>query len=644
MLLVLYATESLNIYQKFERGTISYMLSATLTRPTTITPTLICDRKIYLVEVVDIASMRQPKPRTITLEPITRRSKARMSAKKQSTLSNVQSNACGNDDVSKELPSNPDSPVPRTSDDPPESPSLSEVGSVSAVSSSNFSIQIGTGPPLAKSSKASDLQSGNAAVHGKTITAIAEMLRGGCLPGDNIPIRISIDHTKPVKSVQGIIITFYRLGRIDTHPAMPLATSQKGKNPEYEDYYPKSRTGLGGLSLSSAGSSHVFRMDLAQTFAPLIIDPHTLKAVISASVRVPDDVFPSISHVPGAMISFNYFVEVVMDLRGKLGGQDRTFPRLGITDVPSPNHGYANALGWRGGGIPGSSQVQSPNFVDTDQIRREKSVVACVFEITVGTRDSSRKATKRTRESEWCTSPSLHLEDMYDESAEISNEYRLEDAGAEDLYSGFEQDPREFDRATYDRTPMISLPEVEEELDEKALIRRAEERLLPSAPPLEADATSSILPLNVPSAPLSNALDQDYRPVDEATTPAYAGPLQIFTGPIRPSDGYISWSRSRQEDLPTDRLNHNTVEDDKQEMERHRLLAAASAPSDGYDEEEGEASAQTRSHVPAPSAPVLNENDEYQLDCTQDSYPGTSSRSALNDHYEGIESLPRYRK
>ena len=593
---------------------------------------------------MDIASMRQPKPRTITLEPIARRSKARMSARKQSTLSNVQSNACENDHASSELPLNPDSPVPRTSDDPPESPSPSEVGSMSAVSSSNIIIGTGTGPPLAKSSKASDLQSGNATVPDRTITAVAEMLRGGCLPGDNIPIRISIDHTKPVKSVQGIIVTFYRLGRIDTHPAMPLATSQKGKNPEYEDYYPKSRTGLGGLSLSSAGSSHVFRMDLAQTFAPLIIDPHTLKTVINASVRVPDDVFPSISHVPGAMISFNYFVEVVMDLRGKLASQDRTFPRLGITNVPSPNPGYANALGWRGGGIQGSSQLQSPNFVDTDQIRREKSVVACVFEIIVGTRDSSRKATKRARESEWYNSPSLHLEDMYDVSAEISNEHYLEDAGAEDLYIGSEQDLYGFDQAIHDRTPIISLPEIEEELDEKAQIRRAEERLLPSAPALEADGTSSTLPLNVPSAPPSSALYQEYRPVDEATAPAYAGPSRIFTGPISPSDGEISWSQNGGASPSTDPPNHSTMEDDKQEMERQRLLAAASAPSDGYDEEEAEASGQARSHIPAPSAPVLDENNEYQSNSIQGNYPGISSRSAINERYEGMESLPRYQK
>ncbi|KAK4994379.1 ph-response sensor protein, partial [Cryomyces antarcticus] len=59
----------------FERGTISYMVTATMTRPTTISPTITCDRKVFLVENIDIAALRPPKPRTISLEPISRRSR-----------------------------------------------------------------------------------------------------------------------------------------------------------------------------------------------------------------------------------------------------------------------------------------------------------------------------------------------------------------------------------------------------------------------------------------------------------------------------------------------------------------------------------------------------------------------------------------
>lgn len=46
---------------QFERGTISYMITATITRPTSIAATASCDQKLSLVETVDIALMRPPK-------------------------------------------------------------------------------------------------------------------------------------------------------------------------------------------------------------------------------------------------------------------------------------------------------------------------------------------------------------------------------------------------------------------------------------------------------------------------------------------------------------------------------------------------------------------------------------------------------
>ena len=87
-------------------------------------------------------------------------------------------------------------------------------------------------------------------------------------------------------------------------PSIPLGPIEKGKEGKYEDYYPRSYTGLGGLSLSGAGSNHVFRKDLYQSMSPLFIDPQTFTAEIHAKVRVPDEAFPTIATVPGSMISF----------------------------------------------------------------------------------------------------------------------------------------------------------------------------------------------------------------------------------------------------------------------------------------------------------------------------------------------------
>jgi hypothetical protein len=231
-----------------------------------------------------------------------------------------------------------------------------------------------------------------AALKGKTITATINVLKGGVLRGDQIPIRVTVNHTKHVRSLKGIIITLYRQARVDMHPALPVVANSKGDKKKTEDYYPKSRTGLGGLSLSSAGSSHLFRKDLSQSFAPLFVDPRTLTAEIKCAVRVPDEAFPTISNVPGAMISFKYYVEVVVDIQGKLTGLDRMVANAGLVNVPTS------------GGIAGMARDDATstmfstwggNFVDTDQIRREKGVISSLFEVIIGTKDSERNGKRK---------------------------------------------------------------------------------------------------------------------------------------------------------------------------------------------------------------------------------------------------------
>ena len=278
----------------------------------------------------------------------------------------------------------------RSSADPPQSPAQSETSTTSATSSSGLNWQVRSSSSLAKSSNGEYASKDYGGTGG--ISAIIEVLRGGCLPGDILPVQVSVTHTKPIKSLQGIIITLYRLARVDTHPAIPLGPRTRDKKPEYEDYYPKSRTGLGGLSLSSAGSSRAFRQDLNQTFAPLIVDPRSLTAVIKTSLQVPEDLFPTISNVPGQMITFKYYIEVVVDLRGRLAGQERVRSQLGIVNgAGGYGHGDPQV-----NGVDGSSGLFFPlasgfGCLDTSQIRREKSVVSWPFEVIVGTRDSDRK-------------------------------------------------------------------------------------------------------------------------------------------------------------------------------------------------------------------------------------------------------------
>lgn len=365
---------------QFERGTISYMLTSTLTKPTTISPKSSCHWKIKVVEGIDVAWSSQPKPKVVSLEPVSKGIKSKGSATRVKPIGTAHQGFTPTAD-SAEL---------RSSGDPPQSPARSDTSSISATSSNGFSWQIRSSTSIAKNSS-EEIEPSNLG----GINATIEVLRGGCLPGDSLPVQVSVNHIKAVKSLQGIIITLYRLARVDTHPAIPLGPRTEDKKPEYEDYYPKSRTGLGGLSLTSAGSSRAFRQDLNQTFAPLIVDPRSLTAVVKTSLQVPEDLFPTISNVPGQMISFKYYVEVVVDLRGKLASQDRVRSQLAfVNGAGGYGHGDPQV-----NGVDGSSGLVFPlasgfGCLDTSQIRREKSVVSWPFEVVVGTKDSDRKRCK----------------------------------------------------------------------------------------------------------------------------------------------------------------------------------------------------------------------------------------------------------
>ena len=617
------------------------MLTSTLTRPTTMTPTTSCDRNIYLVETIDIARLHQPKARVISLKPIPRRSRANRHAKNATAKPGFR-RATGSSNIGSEgRARSSDSIVPRTSDEPPHSPVPSEVSSVSGTTVSTVSFRVTATPPLARNVTGSDVRSSTHSIADKTITATVEFLRGGCLPGDVLPVQITIEHTKPIKSLQGVIVTLYRQGRIDSYPSIPLGPPQKGKKQEYEDLYPRSRTGLGGLSLSSAGSSGLFRKDLSQTFAPLIVDPQSLNAVIKTSLRVPEDVFPTISGVPGAMISFKYYVEVVIDLGGKLAAQqDRVLPRIGMTSV-KPTYAYGDATTARVEAAEGVSYATSgPSVLDTDQIRREKSVVDCLFEVIVGTRDSERKRVKKVEGYQ------AHDATTSGDSANIGLPGALLDQGAENLYNeldgyddnynGGQQCHYHEQRTTIQDDPprltTINPPLIDEDIDEKTRLRRAEQQLLPSAPPDDGERSSPAQAYHQPSAPEAFRLSNLYynqHPYASPSAPAYTGhPARLLDTNV-PSTIHENYS----EELHANPSSQPT--DDKQELERQRLQMEASAPDEYSDEEYGRSVSQGHPQI-APSAPRLDEEGSYAP--TSNSGPAPGEQSSRPEH------LPRYER
>lgn len=205
-----------------------------MTKPTAISPTAQCHCKVKVVGSIDIARLQAPKPRTVSMEAVSRKSRTKApagSAQKKSSAVHEERT--------------PDTTLQTQADDPPQSPVASEISSTSATTSSTVSWQLRSTSSIAQNVNTETRRSSTSVAQG--ISASIELLRGGCLPGDNLPLHIFVSHNKAIKSVQGIIITFFRLARVDTHPAIPIGPSVEGKKPEYEDYYPKSRTGLGAF-------------------------------------------------------------------------------------------------------------------------------------------------------------------------------------------------------------------------------------------------------------------------------------------------------------------------------------------------------------------------------------------------------------
>ena len=653
------------------------MITATLTRPTSITPTSSCDRKLHLVETVDIGPLRPPRARTISLEPISKRGRKKKAAKLKENVSpdttDVGSDVRSGSDITRTT----GSPLPDESASHcgsldnqvhPGSPVPSEVQSIvsteSTVSSSTgLSFKLGPAPSTRSARGSKENSSRKYVTTEKTITATIELVKSGSLPGDNLQVKISVQHTKPIKSMHGIIITLYRQGRIDSAPPLSLFASTKGKDVEklkHEEYYPKSKTGLGGLSLISAGSSSLFRKDLSQTFAPLIVDPTTLTAHVSASVRVPEDVFPTISDVPGEMISFKYHLEIVVDLGGKLAGQQRHLPRLGTVNIQS---NYSNPPGSRTDGGPNATSnmlaAWGGSIVDTDHIRREKGVVACVFEVIVGTMDSERNKARgkstaqlnetavspstlnhpipvETYDQDYSQAPfqeqSQYHKPPYDQHYDPNYEEPYPGYYAEEGYDynpGYEQYPEEYPPPAHSQI-IVPLPEIqaEEGLSEKERARRAEERLLPSQPPIVQGSSSRA---NAPPSPSAPPGEEDDLYDADDLPPGTQNPFLPYGLETIPSDPAEGPSAPTLEDLgPHEAVSNPT--DDKQELERQRLLAEVSAPSEfpPDDEHSGEGPS-TGNHEP--SAPILNDDDE--------NYGGHYAHASSSGQRE---TLPRYER
>ncbi|KAL1618977.1 ph-response sensor protein [Neofusicoccum ribis] len=632
----------------FERGTISYMLTSTMTRPTTIMPTATCDRKIYLIESIDIAPLVRPKPRIVTLERVSRRSRAKSKVKKGtgtgSGSNGERSNGSGsNGDQSNGQTRTEPSRSSRVSElsedvETPGSPAPSETSFDSHLSSSNGGSSNASGPLSARGTENGNPGSSKTVYLDKNpITATIELLKAGFLRGDNIPLKITVTHTKHVRNLRGIIVTLYRQARVDMHPAIPVVMNAKGEKVLTEDYYPKSKTGLGGLSLSSAGSSHVFRKDLSQSFAPLIVDPRTRTAEVKASVRVPDEAFPSITSVPGAMISFKYYVEVVVDLQGKLTGLDKYFSNSGMMLSVPASYGTAPQLtkadDSNGGGV---FSAWGGHYLDTEPLRRDKGVVSCVFEVIVGTRDSDRRKGKRRATTDDELNPAFSFNGDEDGHIEERSQYGAHGPQPPPPL-GTEQRDYYYDQPPYEEEfregvphpyahPIYPVPDMvnEDNLPEKERLRRAEARLVPSAPTMEGEASNA----DVSHAPSAPVIPEEahhghlYRTTSSIEMAGPSAPPLDALGPST-SNGSEETAAPTYAEGPGFSRNHALAEatDDKHDLQRRRLEMDRSAPGEMESGDPAIGSSSSAPSVPpaadfAPSAPMISE-EEYVFPDTE---------------------------
>lgn len=222
----------------------------------------------------------------------------------------------------------------------------------------------------------------------ESIKVALEIPQRGYLRGELIPIKFNISHLKKIQDLNGIIITFVRVCRLDNGPD---------------------------------GMFESFRKDLQQSVIPLYVDPNTFQLEINTSVRVPADAFPTISGCP--LVSFQYFIEVLINLSGKSVSLDNTEHSKGLkSDEPShlfdgnsssPNnphslsHSNLDLLNSTNANddfkFKFNFNVTSPinqsersGFINTDKFKRMKKFIQITTEVIIGTHRSNEEPENAT--------------------------------------------------------------------------------------------------------------------------------------------------------------------------------------------------------------------------------------------------------
>ena len=660
-----------------------------MTRPPTIgiAPTVTTRRPVKYRQKIDVAILRVPKPRKVTLEPVST-SKPKLVRRLTSTSNDDDRDSSRLSSTSKlDHQRRGTETVPFPVDEShrtQESPLLSGASSVSIATSGPKDAAV---PPASRSSHSSQDPGASASqtsTGSKVITASFELQRGGALPGDAVPMTIQVQHTKPIRSLYGVVATLYRQARVDMHPNLPVTSGDRTRGiVKKEDYYPRSKTGLGGLSLAAAGSSQVWRKDLSQAIAPLYIDHQTLTATVRPVIHVPEDVFPTLSNAPGDMIAFRYFVEVMIDINGKCAGRTG-----GSAPDASSVHSAPPSLNLGNDNEETRAQPTASDKSPFYHLSTAKGAVKFQCELVIGSHDTAKnkgkgKDTEQTNLEQTGTGlqettrrphpnsdkPYLETEPFAPPSNKTQNDYDAHDFHYDYDYGyGYDYDPN-YDPRYYDYynanthnpdtgapwpsysqgqelfAPPPPLPQ-DSELSEKERLRRAEETLYPSRPPGVVDHARN--GDSGPSAPFipndgylqAPDMHQSASQPTSLSMPAHTSGLATPTTSHRPRiDGAVfdtpstdypapSYSAAASENAEDNRSQDGAPTDDKQDLERRRLQAQTSSP----DHDGTHAVSAIDASANLPSAPSISAVGDIDTGNDAGHQPqAVSSASAVHD-------------
>ncbi|RCK60552.1 pH-response regulator protein palF/RIM8 [Candida viswanathii] len=285
-----------------------------------------------------------------------------------------------------------------------------------------------------------------------TIKVILEVPQRGYLRGELIPLKLSINHLKKIQDFNGIIITLVRVCRLDNGPD---------------------------------GVVESFRKDLQQLILPLYVDPVTFQSEINSSVRVPADAFPTIVGCP--LVSFQYFVEVLINLSGKSVVLD--------SDVETHSHAN-NSTNAKLDNFKfnyNSAQNERSSYINTDRFKRLKKFLQLTTEITIGTHrltavhqeheDETMSARSSSMASNTNLSPAVFTSSSPSSPVEHQQAPAINaipEAAVVDTFTP----PYENVVPQYD---FVANLQGQSELSEKERMRQLETSLLPSAPPDEEE-------------------------------------------------------------------------------------------------------------------------------------------------------------